>query len=317
MADADDDILVETHEDPAFYESDNGTSAEQGTSGEPGTSAEQDTNDTKVVSSSTSWSNGLSTHPFGFDAKTSYDAAETLLKSRSESFLLKPPQKDDDIWKRPPPDFRPQRFAPKPPKRNSRDAMQPWKYGTIPGKKEVVKKTNVVHLPHILNPKKNDEKEFKTRFTDLMDAFDAKMEYVKEGMYKPGLYQMPKPHDFRGYPPIKSLGLDEFDVWYNKDPYNIHFLTRNLNIIHGLNSRPLSGSQHHGRQMAPPLTPKPHWEARLIMEKDAWPLKSASYTRYRRQGRDPRSALMSRIDHHLSAEWAKEQLERQLADTAK
>lgn len=32
------------------------------------------------------------------------------------------------------------------------------------------------------------------------------------------------------YPPIKKLGLDEFVMDYDKDPYNIYFHTGRLNI---------------------------------------------------------------------------------------
>ena len=45
---------------------------------------------------------------FGFDAKTTFVAAQNLGKIRSETFRLTPPPPDDDIWKRPAPDFRPQ-----------------------------------------------------------------------------------------------------------------------------------------------------------------------------------------------------------------
>ena len=45
---------------------------------------------------------------FGFDAKTAFVAAQNLGKTRSDTFRLTPPPPDDDIWKRPAPDFRPQ-----------------------------------------------------------------------------------------------------------------------------------------------------------------------------------------------------------------
>ena len=43
---------------------------------------------------------------FGFHAKTSHDADEALLQTRSENYRVPPPRPDNDIWKRPPPDFR-------------------------------------------------------------------------------------------------------------------------------------------------------------------------------------------------------------------
>ena len=43
---------------------------------------------------------------FGFHAKTSHDADEALLQTRSENYKAPPPTIDNDVWKRPPPDFR-------------------------------------------------------------------------------------------------------------------------------------------------------------------------------------------------------------------
>merc|ERR1712226_233520 len=255
----------------------------------------------------------LNINPFGFEARTSYNATEDLLNTRSSSFKFRPPPPDDDIWKRPPPDFRPQVYAPKPPKRNSRDAVQPWKYGTIPGQKEVVKREESVKLPHILQAKSVDEGIFQTTHFNIPDPYEAKLWMVKHGMYKAGMYHMPQPHDFRGYPPIKSLGLPEFETTYEKDPYNIHFNSNRLNIHHGINLNPPSERDIRGRQMAPPLIQPPKWEARLIYPKDSWPEKYNAYTRFRRMGRVPKSALMERIDDHLSAQWAKEKMERVLS----
>jgi hypothetical protein len=39
--------------------------------------------------------------------------------------------------------------------------------------------------------------EFQTRFR-MLDKGDAKLLFVREGTYRPGPYQMPKDHDFRG-----------------------------------------------------------------------------------------------------------------------
>ena len=70
---------------------------------------------------------------FGFQTKTSFNANKELQKYRSKNFEVFFPHVDNDIWKRSAPDFRPQEYAPRPPKRNTRMAMQPWKYGTYPG----------------------------------------------------------------------------------------------------------------------------------------------------------------------------------------
>lgn len=134
--------------------------------------------------------------PFGFESRTSYDASEALTLSRSENFRLPPPVVDDDIWKRPPPNFRAQNFASHPPKRNSRESMQPWKYGTIPGQRQFVKRPKITVLPHILNPKPQEDRRFHTRF-NIPDSYDSKMEMARELMNKAEPYENPKPFDSR------------------------------------------------------------------------------------------------------------------------
>ena len=145
----------------------------------------------------TSASAEYTSKPFGFEKRTAFDAAKDLLKSRSDSFLLPSPATDDDPWKRAAPDFRPQVYAPKPPKRNSRDAVQPWKYGTIPGEYKFVRRPCTVTLPHVLNPRPPRDQPIVTHF-DIPDAAEARMMIVKEGMFPAEPYVMPKPHDFRG-----------------------------------------------------------------------------------------------------------------------
>ena len=134
--------------------------------------------------------------PFGFDSRTGFDAFQTLTLTRSENFELKPPPIDNDIWKRPPPDFRPQNFAPKPPKRNSRDAMKPCRYGTIPGKREIYKRPRITVLPHILNPKSPEGTRFHTRF-NIPDSYEAKLKMAQELTNKTEQYKNPQLHDFR------------------------------------------------------------------------------------------------------------------------
>ena len=135
--------------------------------------------------------------PFGFHSKTNYDANETLIQIRSDTFVRKPEPVDDDIWKRPPPDFRPQKFAPNPPKRNSRESQRPWLYGTIPGQREIIKRPRRKVIPHLLKPKDEGEKKLVTLF-HIDRPFTAKKKFVREGMYSAGEYNNPKPHDHRG-----------------------------------------------------------------------------------------------------------------------
>ncbi|XP_012944846.1 uncharacterized protein LOC101848701 [Aplysia californica] len=245
---------------------------------------------------------------FGFHAKTSYDADEALLQTRSENFKVKPGEKDRDIWKRPPPDFRYVVYDPKPPKRNTVDSMRPWDFGTIPGQRNVIKRNrDDGRLPRIFDEKER-EPEIITRF-HIDRPFTAKKKFVTQGMYSAGPYDNPKPHDYRQYPPLKKLGLDEFLTTYEKDPYNIKFKSQRLNHIHGLPNEPPERDMVPGRQMAPPMSAKKPWEARLILEKTKWPQKNEAYTRYRRRHRQPYSAFMERVEEDLQSRWYREQLE--------
>ena len=134
---------------------------------------------------------------FGFHAKTSFDADDALLLTRSEKFRLNTPPRDDDIWKRPPPDFRYVVYAPKPPPRNTRDSQQPWRYGTYPGQRTVYKREPKSLLPIIFRSAQPRRKEFVTRF-HIARPFTAKKDFVRNGMNVPGEYVPPKPHDHRG-----------------------------------------------------------------------------------------------------------------------
>ncbi|KAK3589017.1 hypothetical protein CHS0354_007963 [Potamilus streckersoni] len=244
--------------------------------------------------------------PFGFHSRTNYDANETLIQFRSDNFTKKEMVVFENIWKRPPPDFRPQKFAPNPPKRNSIEANQPWRYGTILGKRESIKRPRTKVIPRVLQPPKEEEKTMTTRFR-IMRPFTAKKKFVTEGMYAAGEYHMPKPHDFRGYPPLKSLGLDEFDIFYEKDPYNIKFTTERLNIVHGTKIDKATDREIKGRQMAPPKTPEPKFDSQLTLQKEPWPIKNGAFTRHRIRHRPAHSAFMERATAVILSKWEKEQ----------
>lgn len=135
--------------------------------------------------------------PFGFHSKTNYDANESLIQIRSDNFAKKIVEKEEDVWTRPPPDFRPQKFAPRPPKRNSRESQRPWLYGTIPGQREFVKRERTKVIPHLLKPKVQQDQGLVTLF-HIDRPFTAKKKFVSEGMYETEEYMDPAPHDYRG-----------------------------------------------------------------------------------------------------------------------
>lgn len=133
---------------------------------------------------------------FNFPGKSKFQASKDLLLTRSDSYIIRKPPPDDDIWRRPPPNFCPQSYAAKPPKRNSRESMKPWKYGTYPGQKNQIKKEKTVTLPRALQPERPKSTKLVNRFK-ILDPFEAKCLFVKEGMYQREQYRNPQPHDFR------------------------------------------------------------------------------------------------------------------------
>lgn len=189
--------------------------------------------------------------------------------------------------------------------------MCPWKYGTIPGQREIIKRPTITVLPHILNPKSPDGGRFLTRF-NIPDSYEAKVTMAQELTNKAGEYEDPKPHDHRDLPPLKPLGLDEFDTRYEKDPYNLHFKSNRLNILWDLSRKNPTERDIRGRQMCPPLHQPPKWESRLHLPQDSFPNKDNSYTRYRRRNRSPHEALMDRICDNLASKWEKEKLDKEI-----
>ena len=79
--------------------------------------------------------------------------------------------------------------------------MQPWKYGTIPGQKEVIlnpKRVKKLKLPELLSEPTEEKVAFVASGFDIPDPYEARLQFAKEGMYKPGPFEDAKPHDFRG-----------------------------------------------------------------------------------------------------------------------
>lgn len=142
----------------------------------------------------------LNLRAFSFENQSSYDANRELTRLRDINFRLRPPSKDDDIWKRPPPDFRPQCFEPRPPKRNSREAMKPWRYtdekddNTSPPNSATSQ--TPMSLPELMKPKSAEEKDFTLKF-HIMDSAESKADFVTTGMFPAGPFKNPKIHDHR------------------------------------------------------------------------------------------------------------------------
>jgi hypothetical protein len=139
---------------------------------------------------------------FDFHTRTRFDATQTILQSRSDSYIIRPPPSDNDIWRRKPPDFRAQDFAPRPPPRNSQYAVKPWLYSTQKDsfyEKGLQEKKEEILLPEIAKPmtQSADWPEFVRRF-HIVDSEEARQAFVREGKFSDEPYEPPKPHDFRG-----------------------------------------------------------------------------------------------------------------------
>ncbi|XP_067417785.1 putative uncharacterized protein C7orf78 homolog isoform X6 [Emydura macquarii macquarii] len=124
--------------------------------------------------------------------------------------------------------------------------------------------------------------------------------FVENGKYKTGMYQDPKPHDFRQY----ETNIPDFVTSYPRDPFNLKFKSQHLNAVHGL--QPLKDKQKDTKRRF--ITYKPHeckWESGLILPKNPWPPKSASFTRHRRR-RGAHTAFLDRVDEKLRTIWQEE-----------
>ncbi|XP_033103217.1 uncharacterized protein LOC117106011 [Anneissia japonica] len=244
-----------------------------------------------------------------FMSRDDFKASKNLRLTRSGQYTIEKEKLDQDVWQRKPPDFRPQTYRPSPPKRNTRESMQPWKYGTFPGTSKPKPLVSYeLKFPKLLQPARPKSRQFINKFK-IIDSDEAKQLFVKEGMYPREAYQMPKKHDFRGYPPIGSLGLSEFRTDMESDPYGLKFKTANKDVIYGL-VQPIS-DRYMGRQMGRgPLTQGPKWDSKLILPKAKWPIRSAEFSRFRQQNRSPSVALMDRIEETLNNRWTDETRER-------
>ncbi|XP_068261304.1 LOW QUALITY PROTEIN: putative uncharacterized protein C7orf78 homolog [Nyctibius grandis] len=128
-----------------------------------------------------------------------------------------------------------------------------------------------------LSEKKRDLPQLVTRFPRI-SSYEAKILFVKNGKYKTGVYEDPKPHDYRQY----EANLPNFVISYSRDPLNLKLKSQHLNIDPGL--EPLKRKQKDSDRRF--LTYKPcesKWDPQLLLPKNPWPLQSASVTRHRRR----------------------------------
>ncbi|KAM6202316.1 uncharacterized protein C7orf78 homolog [Rhynchocyon petersi] len=169
----------------------------------------------------------------------------------------------------------------------------------------------VLHLPSIQNDLKSITPKFITTFARL-DPHTAKIMFVKSGKYPCDEYINPKPYDFRQY----QSNLPNFVTSYEKDPFGLKFKTKHLSTVHGCQLLEDNQQKKNGKEKF--ITYKPcecSWDAKLILPKDPWPNKSASYTRHR-TWRDPYSAFMDRVEEKFNKTHEKRWAKKLSSDTA-
>lgn len=151
--------------------------------------------------------------------KINFEAFSNLIRhrgsARAKEKLLRSCEdlssSSSSIWDRKPIDFSPRLYQPKPPKRNSKEAMKPWKYGsketTSRQESQEIEKPPLDLSAYLSEKSKidwqqNDENSrasFQGSFR-LLTANKARIEASKTMGFREGLdqYKNPMPHDFRG-----------------------------------------------------------------------------------------------------------------------
>lgn len=154
----------------------------------------------------------LSASTLSFQNRREYEASKILVETRSEN--QKPYVKKkhaNSIWDLEPIDFSVKLYHPKPPKRNSRDAIKPWTYdkylkkfersSSQESEKYSAEKTlvNSYLTENSLISTFQSEVDFQKEFRPLTPN-GARIEASKNMGFREGLDQFknPLPHDFRG-----------------------------------------------------------------------------------------------------------------------
>ncbi|XP_053122045.1 uncharacterized protein LOC128331957 [Hemicordylus capensis] len=147
-------------------------------------------------------------------------------------------------------------------------------------------------------------REIITRFPRV-GPYEAQLLFVKNGKFKSGKYQDPKPYDYRQY----ESDIPNFVTSYVRDPLNIKFKLQCLSKVHGLHPLTEEKREPTGKF----ITYKPRelkWDSRLILPKEPWPAKPGSFTRHRGP-RGAHSAFIERVEDTLSKLWQEEANQRQ------
>ncbi|KAJ1101442.1 hypothetical protein NDU88_006510 [Pleurodeles waltl] len=236
---------------------------------------------------------------FVFARKVQFSANKELSIRRSKAVVQPRPVPDNDIWKRKPPDFSvrlyrslqlPQLTAEYEREEvDTRNRIRFWE--TV----SELSKLQGELFPDLMG--RWEPPKLQTRFPHI-GPYEASLMFVKNGKFPSGPYKDPKPHDFRQY----ETDIPDFDTTYERDPSDLKLKYQALNTVHGL---PSFKDKQQGMRCKKITTFKPQelkWDSKLALPNDAYPPKSASFTRHRRR-RGAYSALLDRVEEKLTKTW--------------
>ncbi|XP_058534105.1 uncharacterized protein LOC105941669 isoform X2 [Ochotona princeps] len=209
------------------------------------------------------------------------------------------PAKKVDIWEIKPPDFSYKLYT----------SLRLPQIPTRPTKEEKGRNQSKfpeaqLQLPSIRShPKKAASPKFVTRFPHP-DLQKAKLLYVRNGKFPAGVYINPKPHEFRQY----QSKSPNFVTTFRRDPLELNLKSQLLSTVPSVGQLQKADQQKDRRQQfITHKSPECSWDARLILSKPPWPIKSASFTRHRRCC-DAYSAFLDRVEE----KWARTHKSREL-----
>ncbi|KAF5398178.1 hypothetical protein PHET_08892 [Paragonimus heterotremus] len=244
---------------------------------------------------------------FDFDSQIKFTAKKALKRERSLQTLPPAISEQPDLWDWPAPDLSFQAWRSHPLVRNSQEAIKPENYRCRVDQQgsQTLDGDNSDDVRISLKTSTKTTNETFPFITNIRNPrpFTAKIQFVRNGMYKPGSYQRPKPFDHRGLIPLEQLGLKGFRTDFEHDPMKLKFLLRSRPQIWGnAQTSGISSEQH--RSFISSLRQPSKWIKDIYLENERFINRSKEFTRFRLSGRDPHSVFLNRVASELEAVWA-------------
>ncbi|XP_074996964.1 putative uncharacterized protein C7orf78 homolog [Calonectris borealis] len=160
-----------------------------------------------------------------------------------------------------------------------------------------------------LSEKKRDLPQLVTHLPRI-SSYEAKIPFVKNGKYKTGVYEDSKPHDYSRHDCLSDVtmyfpfqvqyeaNLPNLVTSYSRNPLNLKLKSQHLNTDPGL--EPLKGKQKDSdRRLLTHKSFESKWDPRLLLPKNPWPPKSASFTIKAQRRRGAHTAFLDRVEEKL------------------